>query len=118
MGIVKAIYLRPERGTDPVPVETAQAVVGTGLEGDHCKGGSRQITILAKEAWEEVCKDLGVELDPKARRANLFVEGVDLKDSVGTVFSIGQVGIAAPTLLAQRYWVDEFAHEFQMENKE
>jgi len=30
----------------------------------------------------------------------------------------GYYGIAAPTLLAQKYWVDEFAHEFQWENKE
>lgn len=60
-------------------VTRALAVAGRGLEGDHVDGGRRQVTLLAREAWDAACLALGrTGLDPGARRANLVVEGLDL----------------------------------------
>ena len=93
MGKVLRIFLRPERRKPVVEVSQAEAKVGTGLEGDHLKSGSRQITILSQEAWDETCKDLGKKLDPIHRRANLLVEGLDLKDSKGKIITLGAIQI-------------------------
>jgi len=95
MGIVKAIYLRPERHAETVSVESAKAIVGTGLEGDHFKkkNGCRQITIMAQADWDAVCKDLGEDLDPMTRRANLLINNTILKNTTGKILQIGEVEI-------------------------
>lgn len=80
MARLLAIYLRPSSRTPVRQVQTAEAVAGQGLEGDHTKGGRRQVTLLSREAWAEACAALGMapcELDVASRRANLLVEGVD-----------------------------------------
>jgi len=95
MGTVKAIYLRPEKHADPVSVDSATAVVGTGLEGDHFKkkNGLRQVTIMAQEDWDSVCKDLGADLDPLLRRANIITRNIIIKNTVGQILQISDVTI-------------------------
>jgi len=78
-------------------VDSALTVIGTGLEGDHfCKTTSkRQITILSKESWEKTCQELGKELDPKFRRANLLIDGIEfIPFDLGRILSIGKVRIS------------------------
>ncbi len=87
------IYLRPSARTPVKAVERATAVAGRGLEGDHAGGGKRQVTLLSREAWEAACRQLEVELDPGARRANLVVEGVDFVASRGRRLRIGAVEV-------------------------
>lgn len=66
--------------------------VATGLPGD-CRGRSqrRKITLLTREAWGAVCAELGTSLPWMTRRANLFVEGPDLRDTIGCRLRIGKV---------------------------
>ncbi len=71
-------------------VSTATAVAGEGLRGDHAGGGRRQVTILDQRCWADVCREVGQDLDPGARRANLVLEGLDLKESRGQTFRIGK----------------------------
>ncbi len=64
----------------------------SGLKGDrrgHSRG--RQVTVLAKEAWEQACSDLGLPLQWTARRANLLVEGLDLAETTGQRLQIGDL---------------------------
>jgi MOSC domain-containing protein YiiM len=68
--------------------------VEAGLAGD-CKGAKypqRQITVLAREAWDAALAELG---DPSlawtARRANLLVAGVKLPRAKGGILRIGPV---------------------------
>ena len=65
-----------------------------GLEGDF-KGGKypfRQITVLAREDWEEALAELGApDLPWTARRANLLVAGVALPRAKGGLVRIGPV---------------------------
>lgn len=93
MGTVQAIYLRPAKDEPMVQVPVAKATIGTGLDNDYFKktGGKRQVTLLSQEAWEQACQDLKQNLDPQLRRANLLVEGIDLKESAGKILKIGNV---------------------------
>ncbi len=83
------------RTATKVPMaEPARARISTeaGVEGDfRGKPGSRQVTVLAREGFEAACAELGVALPWTIRRANLYVEGVDLVESVGATLAIGAV---------------------------
>ncbi|MEO6595428.1 MAG: MOSC domain-containing protein, partial [Planctomycetota bacterium] len=43
--------------------------------------------------WERACADLGADVDPAVRRANLLVEGVDLAKCIGGVLQVGKIVI-------------------------
>ena len=65
-----------------------------GLSGDY-KGAKfplRQITVLAREAWEAAAAQIGESGLPwTTRRANLLVEGVELPRAKGGLIGIGPV---------------------------
>jgi MOSC domain-containing protein YiiM len=89
-----AIYLRPAARLPVRTVTRAVAIAGVGIDGDHARGGRRQITLLAREAWERACADFGAAVPPEVRRANLFVEGIDLGACLGKSLQIGEVVVA------------------------
>ncbi len=60
-----------------------------GLEGDHAGRGNRQVTLLDEAAWAAACAELGREINPGRRRANLLLRGVDLQASIGKAIRIG-----------------------------
>jgi MOSC domain-containing protein YiiM len=80
-------------------IDAGRISIERGLEGDH-KGPKfrrRQITVLAREAWEQALAELAgrdgepVHLPWTARRANLLVEGIALPKARGAVLSVGPV---------------------------
>ena len=71
------------------PVRAATLVPGAGLEGNANVGGRRQVTLISSERWAELMRDLGANLPPSARRANLLIAGLDLQDSRGRILRIG-----------------------------
>ncbi len=87
------IYLRPAARLPAQPVPRALAIAGQGLEGDHAGGGKRQVTLLDVESWRDACRELGRDLDPAVRRANLLVAGIDLGAAIGSRIVIGEVAI-------------------------
>ena len=75
-------------------LDAARVSVEAGIEGD--KRGTlkkRQVTILAKEDWDAALAELGegVDLPWTTRRANIFVEGIDLPQQVGAHLRVGSV---------------------------
>ena len=86
-----AIFLRPGARIPTVAAQSARAVADVGLDGDHAHGGKRQVTLLSLESWRAACAELGRELDPSTRRANLVVSGIDLEAAIGGVITIGEV---------------------------
>jgi MOSC domain-containing protein YiiM len=92
-GTLEAIYIRPAARLDVRCVESATAVAGKGLQGDHAGGGKRQVTLLDAARWREVCAEFGRAVDPAVRRANLLIEGLDLGSCIGRELAIGDVRI-------------------------
>ena len=92
-GRLEAIWIKRFRRGPMDAKDSARAVAGRGLEGNADQGGKRQVTILGADRWDEMCRELGEEVDPRLRRANLYVRGVDLGRSRGRVLSIGSCRI-------------------------
>lgn len=88
-GEILSIWLkRAHRGPmDAVP--EAQLVAGSGVAGSANREGKRQITLISDEAWRDAQEELGVEVDPSARRANVLIRGIDLQNSAGKTLRLG-----------------------------
>ena len=63
---------------------------GRGLEGDHTGGGNRQVTLISEERWADACTEVGEELSPAGRRANVVIKGIPLADAIGQVLQVGE----------------------------
>ena len=89
MGRLERIWIK--RATaGPMDVrEQATLVEDRGLVGNANQGGRRQVTLIAEERWAELMEELGADLDPSARRANLLLKGVDLEESRDRVLRVG-----------------------------
>ena len=88
-GRLEAIWVkRMKRGPmDPVPV--AELVEGRGIRGNANQGGRRQVTLIEREQWERMMGELGADVPPTTRRANLLVSGLPLANSRGRTLEIG-----------------------------
>jgi MOSC domain-containing protein YiiM len=73
----------------------ADVSVDSGIAGDSrgVKQG-RQITVLFREGWDDACRELGVTLPWIARRANLYVEGLERPRRTGDTLRIGEIVLA------------------------
>ena len=71
------------------PVSEATLVEGKGIDGNVDRSKRRQVTIVDEAAWTRATDEVDVAVKPAARRANLFVRGVDLENSRGRVLRIG-----------------------------
>jgi MOSC domain-containing protein YiiM len=70
-------------------VSSATLVANRGLLGSADQNGRRQVTIISQERWRDVQQQLGSDVDPSLRRANLMVSGVDLANTRGRLLRIG-----------------------------
>ena len=92
-GRLEAIWVKRFKRGPMDAKQQANAVAGRGLEDNANQGGKRQVTIISAEDWDELNGELGSEVDPAARRANLMVRGVHLSESRGRMLTIGDVRI-------------------------
>lgn len=100
-GVVLAIHVGATKGEPLVPVESAVAVAGRGLEGDRFwKRSGRhtgklaagtELTLIEVEALEAAVREKGVVLSPGEARRNVLTRGVDLNALVGHEFLVGEV---------------------------
>ncbi|HEX6179198.1 MAG TPA: aldo/keto reductase [Thermoanaerobaculia bacterium] len=74
-------------------VGEAEFVAGRGIRGNANQGGWRHVTVIDEKAWQTATAELGVDVDPSARRANVMVRGVDLVQSRGKLLQLGDVTI-------------------------
>jgi MOSC domain-containing protein YiiM len=88
-GRLEQIWLKRARRGVMDPVEEATLVAGKGVEDSANFGSYRQVTIISLERWLEMMAQLGADVDPSARRAELLVSGVDLEGSRGRLLEIG-----------------------------
>ncbi len=90
---LEAIWIKRARRGPMDARERTRAIAGRGLDGNADQGGRRQVTILSADSWEDVRRELGADVDPRLRRVNLFVRGVELAGSRGRVLRVGSCRI-------------------------
>ncbi len=91
-GRLVGIAVRPSSGAPMAERRSERVDERDGLAGDHrSRPGKRQLTVLTREGWQAACAELGRTLVWTARRANLLVEGVDLREAVGFRLRVGEV---------------------------
>jgi MOSC domain-containing protein YiiM len=93
MGTLLAIWLKRAKRGPMDSVMFAEAVAGRGLAGNANQGGKRQVTIIDEARWQEAQRELAVDVDPRARRANLMLRGIDLEGQRGRSLRVGPVVI-------------------------
>ena len=86
---VVKIWLKRFKGGPMDPVLFAELIPERGLVGNANQGGRRQVTIIDEKRWGDACAELGVEVDPSARRANVMLRGIDLYEMRGRLLRIG-----------------------------
>lgn len=91
-GRLIGIARKSEIGAEPETISRAHVSLKAGVEGDF-RGRTQklnQVSVMAREAWEAACKDLGRDLPWTTRRANLCVEGIALPKRIGARLAIGK----------------------------
>ena len=92
MGMVKAVCISREKGTQKINVHAANVIEDFGIEQDaHTGKWHRQVSLLSFEKVEEFNKK-GANVKKGAFGENLLIEGYDLKKfPVGTKFQCNDV---------------------------
>jgi MOSC domain-containing protein YiiM len=75
-------------------VRDAQLDTERGLVGSVDRSRRRQVTLMEAEQWDRLMRELGADIAPSARRANMLVSGVSLYETRGRVLQIGSVQLA------------------------
>lgn len=89
-----AIWRKRVRRGPMDPLDEAELVADHGLSDNANVRGKRQVTVISSQAWDDVCRELGDDVDPRLRRANLMVSGLELEGARGRVLRVGDCRIA------------------------
>lgn len=92
-GRLEAIWIKRMKRGPMDAASSAKLVTAGGIAGNANQGGRRQVTIIEREAWERMMRELGADISPSARRANLMVSGVGLENARGRVLRVGRCRI-------------------------
>jgi MOSC domain-containing protein YiiM len=90
-GTLHSIWIKRFRRGPMDGAREARLVAGRGIVGNANQGGKRQVTIISREAWHAAARELGADVDPATRRANLMVSGLDLAKTRGRILRIGEI---------------------------
>ena len=93
MGRLEAIWIKRVRRGPMDPVHAAELRAGKGLAGNANQGGRRQVTLIEREVWSRVMREVGGDVPPSSRRANLMVSGLALAASRGRILQVGSCRI-------------------------
>ena len=92
-GKLEAIWLKRMRRGPMDPVGRATLKANQGLVGNANQGGKRQVTLIEREIWDRLMAEVGADLDPSARRANLLLSGIRLAHTHNRILRIGNCRI-------------------------
>jgi len=91
---LEAIWIKRAHRGKMDEVREAAAIAGQGLQGNVDRSRRRQVTIIERETWDAITRELGEDVPASSRRANLMVSGVELKETRGKVLRVGGVRLA------------------------
>ena len=102
MGRVVGLFVSPGIGQSMKACAEVRALAGRGLDGDRYAAGQgsysqakrqviRHVSIIEREANEELARRGLVPFEPNETRRNIVVEGADVYALLGREFSIGDV---------------------------
>jgi len=78
-GRIEALWIKRSHKGPMDGVDALALVAGRGVAESADRSRTRQVTIIEREAFERVSAELGVEVDPAVRRANVLVSGIELE---------------------------------------
>ena len=88
IGIARAT----EKGAPMELLGRTAITTAAGVDGDVRGARSgRQVTVLFREGWEAACHDSGAALPWTTRRANLYVDGLEVPRQAGARLLVGEV---------------------------
>ncbi len=92
MGHLLGIAIRHKKRGEMQELASTHVTLSTGVADDfRGKPGNRQVTVLSMEDWQSACKEINQTLPWPTRRANLYIEGIDLHNTAGQYLYIDQL---------------------------
>lgn len=108
MGRLAGIARRDKKRAPMETLESADISSASGVAGDsRGKPGIRQVTLLSARDWQAACDKLGNEIPWTVRRANLFIDEIDLPKAAGHIVAIGSVRLRTTMEVAPCSRMDE-----------
>ena len=89
IGRLVSIWVKRSHRGPMDAVRTAVLIPGRGIDGNADRGGRRQVTMIDAARWHSLMTELCSTRDPRERRANLLLEGIDLTGSRGRMLRVG-----------------------------
>ena len=93
-GCVEAMWLKRSHRGPMDPVRELRVSADGGIAGGVDRSRRRQITLIEREVWDRLMRDLGGDADPSARRANMMLTGIRLANTRGRVLRVGEARLA------------------------
>lgn len=87
---IEALWLKRVRRAPMIPVESLE-LNSAGIVGGADRSRRRQVTIIEAGAWDRCVADLGADVDPSVRRANVLVSGITLEKTGGRILQLGEI---------------------------
>jgi MOSC domain-containing protein YiiM len=103
-GELRAIWVKRAHRGPMDAVQSGRLVAGRGLVGSADQGRRRQVTLIDEAAWQALMDGLGSAAPPSARRANLMLRGISLRQTRGRILRVGacRLRIAGETRPCER----------------